>query len=257
MLATIQHQGKIFKVNLNEPIDISLPLRAGKENANAWYVEDVKIEPVVSEYFIGDVNKGGSVNFRNITFNPHGNGTHTECVGHISKEKYMINNELKNFFFVARLVSISPEKKSNGDQVITLEQINKYSLLCLQTQLRAEAIIIRTLPNETDKKIRHYSNTNPPYIEKDAIHYLTKNGINHLLIDLPSIDREFDEGKLISHHAFWEYPENTQLHRTITELVYIPDIAEDGFYFMNLQIASFENDASPSKPVLFRMEPNF
>ena len=257
MLANIKHQGKTFTVNLHQPIDISLPLRSGKDNVNAWYVDEVKIDPVISEYFIGDVNMGGAVNFRNITFNPHGNGTHTECVGHISKEKYYINNELKNFFFIARLVSISPEIKSDGDKVITLNQIKEYSLLCSQTGLSAEAFIIRTLPNNEEKKIRQYSNTNPPYVEKEAMPYLTKNGIHHLLIDLPSIDREFDEGKLSAHHSFWQYPENSQIHRTITELIFIPDYVEDGFYFMNLQIASFENDATPSKPVLFRLESEY
>ena len=48
--------------------------------------------------WVGDVKQGGSVNFRNISFNPHGNGTHTECVGHISKEDFSINQCLKKFF---------------------------------------------------------------------------------------------------------------------------------------------------------------
>ncbi|MGO3156445.1 MAG: cyclase family protein, partial [Mesonia sp.] len=29
---------------------------------------------------------------------------------------------------------------------------------------------------------------------------------------------------------------------------------EDGNYLLNLQIASFHNDASPSKPVLYKIE---
>lgn len=253
MEANIQHQGITFKVDLSRALDISIPLRAGNENVNAWYVEDVKIEAVESEFFIGDVNRGGSVNFRNISFNPHGNGTHTECVGHISKEDYSINKELKNFFFIARLVTIHPEIKEDGDKIITAAQINSHNYTH-SSGLKAEAVVLRTLPNEPEKINRHYSNTNPAYIDAEAIPFLTENGIDHILIDLPSVDREFDDGKLNAHHAFWQYPQYTQAHRTITEMVYVPDAIEDGFYLLNLQIAAFENDATPSKPVLFRIQ---
>ena len=96
-----------------------------------------------------------------------------------------------------------------------------------------------------------YSNTNPPYLEKEAAEFIVSRGIDHLLIDLPSVDRESDNGVLAAHHSFWEYPHNTQLHRSITELIYVPNNIVDGTYLLNLQIASFENDASPSKPVLY------
>ncbi len=38
-----------------------------------------------------------------------------------------------------------------------------------------------------------------------------------------------------------------------TELIFVRDEVEDGSYLLNLQIASFENDASPSKPVLYKI----
>src|SRR5690606_24842789 len=109
---------KLF-VNKNEYIetdtgfDLSIPLRAGEINVNAWYANPVKITPVVTENFIGDVNKGGSVNFRDLYFNPHGNGTHTECVGHISKDNYTINQCLKEFHFKAKLISVTPAVERN------------------------------------------------------------------------------------------------------------------------------------------------
>ena len=84
--------------------------------------------------------------------------------------------------------------------------------------------------------------------------YLRECGVEHLLIDLPSVDREEDGGKLLAHKAFWNYPKNTRLQATITELVYVPSRIEDGFYFLNLQPASFENDAAPCKPVLYKPE---
>ncbi len=248
MIANIQHKNQFYKINLSEPIDISIPLSNDKNSTSAWYVEPMKLVPVVNGEWIGDVNKGGSVNFRNITFNPHGNGTHTECVGHISKEWVSINQCLKQFMFLAKLISITPIQIDNKDKVITGEQLK----LAIGND-KPEAIVIRTLPNEIEKLTKQYSNTNPAYILQDAILYLNEIGVEHLLIDLPSVDRENDEGKLLAHHAFWQYPSNTQFHKTITEFIYVPNSIDDGMYFLNLQLASFENDASPSKPILYKV----
>jgi hypothetical protein len=55
-------------------------------------------------------------------------------------------------------------------------------------------------------------------------------GYEHVMIDTPSVDREVDEGKLACHHIFWDYPDNPQTHRSITELIYVPDSVKDGLY---------------------------
>src|SRR3954471_25010345 len=143
MIAKISHKGKTYQTDLSKPIDISIPLRTGEENVSAWYVAPVKIEPVQSGDWIGDVNKGGSVNFRNITFNPHGNGTHTECVGHISKEFFSINKTFERYMFVAELITVLPLELENGDFVITRRQLQDH----LQEAGKPEAVIIRTLSN--------------------------------------------------------------------------------------------------------------
>ncbi|MCB0409778.1 MAG: cyclase family protein, partial [Flavobacteriales bacterium] len=201
MKTTIEYRNRTFKIDLSQPIDISMPIRGTKANVTAWYVNPPEFTPVMENGFIGDVNLGGAVNFRNIFFNPHGHGTHTECVGHISKEPYTINQCLKRFFFYAKLVTINPYNV-NGDSVITLEQIKK-----VWNNNEADAIIIRTLPNSDQKLTKQYSNTNPTYIHHEAMQYLVDNGVEHFLIDMPSVDRENDEGKLLAHHVFWNYPE--------------------------------------------------
>jgi kynurenine formamidase len=123
-----------------------------------------------------------------------------------------------------------------------------------------EALLIRTLPNAADKLSMKYSNTNPPYIEESGATFIRNLGVQHLLIDLPSVDKENDEGKLLSHKAFWNVTDvndlnsDARMHCTITEMIYVPEIVADGGYFLNLQIASFENDASPSKPVLYALQ---
>lgn len=248
MVGTILHKGKQYRVDFFQPIDISIPLHTGENCVSAWYVEPMKLEPVVMGDWVGDVNQGGSVNFRTVTFNPHGNGTHTECVGHISREFYTINRSLQRFFYIAELVTVLPEQLDNGDFVVTAQQLRT-----LLGDTQPEAVVIRTLGNGTGKLAMNYSNTNPPYILREAIDLLNEMGVEHLLIDMPSIDKEVDGGKLEAHHAFWNYPEDAKLNKTITELIYVPNEVPDGTYLLNLQIAPFENDASPSKPVLYKV----
>jgi hypothetical protein len=109
------------------------------------------------------------------------------------------------------------------------------------------------LPNTPSKLKRQYSNTNPPYFLKEAIEIMQQKKIIHLLTDLPSVDKEKDDGKLLAHHTFWNYPEKIEAHKTITELIFVPNSVCDGLYLLNLMIAPFENDASPSKPVLYEI----
>nr|WP_315254832.1 cyclase family protein [uncultured Flavobacterium sp.] len=254
MKATIEHNNQTIEVDLSKPIDISIPLTNTDENPIAWYIEKPVIEPVVFGDWVGKVSEGkSSTNFNNIFFNPHGHGTHTECLGHITREFYSINQSLKQFFFLAELISVVPEIQED-DLVITRNQIKK--ALGIKTP---EAIIIRTLPNFSIKKQLKYSNTNPPYLAEDASHFIRECGIKHLLIDLPSVDKEHDEGKLLAHKAFWNVKDvnnlnvNARLDATITEMIFVDDAVEDGSYLLNLQIASFENDASPSKPILYQI----
>lgn len=253
MKATIQHNTTTIEIDLSKPIDISLPLSNTDKNPIAWYIEKPEIEPVKFGDWIGKVSEGSSTNFNNIFFNPHGHGTHTECLGHITRDFYSINQCLRQFFFLAELVSITPEKV-NGDLIITKLQVEK----ALSGKI-PEAIAIRTLPNLDSKKSKNYSNTNPPYLAEDAAIFIREAGIQHLLIDLPSVDREEDEGKLLAHKAFWNVKntiklnDDARMNCTITELIFVEDAIKDGSYILNLQIASFENDASPSKPVLYQI----
>lgn len=252
MKARIEHNHTTYTVDLNNPIDISIPLSASDDNPIAWYLDKPRIEPVRFDDWIGAVKNGSSTNFNTIEFNPHAHGTHTECLGHITKDFYSINQNLKNFFFLAQLLTITPEKH-NEDWVITTRGFDQN----LTSNRGVSAVVIRTMPNPVDKKSKNYSHTNPPYLSEEAAHFLVEKGIKHLLIDLPSVDREVDEGKLVAHKAFWKVKDihnlnaDARFDATITEMIYVEDSIKDGLYLLNLQIASFENDATPSKPVLY------
>ncbi|MFD1161008.1 MULTISPECIES: cyclase family protein [Hwangdonia] len=247
MIATIQYKSKKLQIDLTQPIDISMPLRASKDNVNAWYVDPPKIEPATDGEWIAAVKEGACINFNNINFNPHAHGTHTECVGHITEEMHSINQNLKQFFFFAEVLTVAPEKLK-GDFVISKKQLQ----FAIGNKKR-DAIVLRTIPNTNEKLSAQYSHTNPPYLLEDAAIYLREKGIKHLLIDLPSVDKEKDDCQLLAHNAFWNTKGKLRLNATITELIFVPNHVADGTYFLNLQIAPFENDATPSKPVLYKI----
>ena len=233
-----------YQCDLTKGMDISIPIEAGENHVAAWYVPPVEMEPVRMGDWIGSVEAGASVNFRNIYFNPHGHGTHTESYGHISKEIYSVNEVFEKHFFIAQLITVQPEQQGE-DWVITNAQIEPQLINGI------EAIIIRTLPNSIEKKSKNYSNTNPTYLHHEVALNFRNRNIKHLLIDGPSVDKEQDEGKLLAHHAFWNYPEAPRKDATITEFIYVAESITDGLYLMNLQTAPFVNDATPSRPVLF------
>lgn len=248
MKISLTHYGKAYTADLSEGIDISIPLIPNSDSPNCFWAPLFTAEPVRSGDWVGDTLQGGDVNFKTVTLNPHGNGTHTECVGHISTEKITINQVLTDFHHIAQIISIYPQIMDNGDKVITKSQIVDSYIL-----KEANALIIRTLPNSNDKKRRIYSGTNPPYLNHEAISYIVESGIDHLLLDLPSVDREEDEGKLLGHKTFWSYPSKIDKKKTITEMVFVNNNVLDGLYLLNMQIASFELDASPSKPIIYKL----
>lgn len=244
MKVTLEHNGRPYAADLNNGTDLSIAVKEG-DTVNAYYAHPVTMEPYVAGDWIGSVEKGGPVNYRDVFFSPHGHGTHTECYGHIDKDVQSVNEHFKAFHMVAQVVTVKPAQLANGDQVITK------ALLEEQLLESNEGVIIRTLPNDDSKRTRKYSGHNPPYLEVEAVAFLVSNGCKHLVLDVPSIDREEDGGKLLGHRAFWNYPENIRKECSVTELAYIPNSVADGLYLLNLQVAPFENDAAPSRPLIF------
>jgi kynurenine formamidase len=116
------------------------------------------------------------------------------------------------------------------------------------------------MPNDADKLTQTYLKRIPPFFSTEAMEFITAKNVNHLLVDTPSIDRIFDEGKLGNHRVFWnietgsyELNQASFPHKTITEMIYAPDEIIDGAYLLNLQIAPLVADASPSRPILFKL----
>lgn len=249
MRARIERNCKLFTIDCEKPIDISIPLIPNRRGPNCFYAPTFKALPYQRGEFIGAVKKGGSVNFYNLQINPHGNGTHTECMGHINEEQTALRTVFKENFFLAHLISIYPQKMDGDDR-----GINRHNLEILLDGVEVpEALIIRTLPNGEEKKQKIYSGNNPPFFTADAMKFIVEIGVRHLLVDLPSVDREEDGGKLTAHKIFWHFSGKIRTDCTITELIYVENSIKDGNYFLNLQRLNIELDASPSRPVIFKI----
>lgn len=241
--------------------DISIPLRFNGSQPNAYGVEPASARACEYGELVGDTRRGGSCNFEQVTLVPHCNGTHTECVGHITNERISVRDCLRDVLVSAVLISIEPENLADSpDLVISRESLE--NAIAEKEAMAPSALIIRTVPNDESKLTRSYDSEKPhAYFTPDAMKYIVERGFTHLLVDLPSIDRLHDEGKLANHRIFWNVEQNsfetnaeTRTSSTITELIYVPSSVEDGSYLLNLQIAPFESDATPSRPILLQLK---
>ncbi|MBL7998278.1 MAG: cyclase family protein [Candidatus Kapabacteria bacterium] len=244
--------GSTATIDFAAPNTISIPLRRTMaDNPNAYGLTAPTIEPFRAGEFIGSVAEGAPVNCEVMTLVPHGNGTHTECVGHIATGGFWIADAGLPWTGWAVLITVQPEQ-DGGDYIIYEHTIK--SALAPYGLHGCDAVIIRTAPNGDWKKRHTWSGTNPPYLHSNCGVFLRESGIKHLILDLPSVDRETDGGVLAAHHAFWNYPESPRLDATITEMVYVDDSLPDGLYVASIHTLAVESDASPSVVALYRSE---
>lgn len=259
----------LYSIDLENPFDISIPMIFNGDQPNTYDVPIATARAYADGNFIGDTRKGGSCNFEEYKLIPHCNGTHTECVGHIAYERISIHSVLRDSFIPATLISVQPVKASDthelcrpekkGEDLLLTKRAIKQALQSLSSSFFA-GLIIRTLPNDESKKSKKYGMLPPPYFTIDAVQFIIEMNVQHLLVDVPSVDRTLDEGKMTVHHIFWNVPEESHevsphnhSLKTITEMIYVPGQASDGAYLLNLQIASFVADAAPSRPIVYEI----
>jgi hypothetical protein len=252
-------------------IDISIPLDFAGRQPSHFGAPPAMARPLEADGFVGDVRAGGSCNCEVLTLTPHCNGTHTECVGHLSRQRVSVAGKALSPLLLAALVSVEPVEAARsdesadppprgGDRLITASAL-RHALENLgeTPEPQPSALVVRTLPNEPAKTTLDYgSGPVPPYFSLDAIRLIVDHGIQHLLCDLPSVDRSHDEGRLAGHRLFWGLAGDAGRGRenaTVTEMIYVPDTVADGFYALSLQLPPFMTDAAPSRPLLYALDP--
>jgi kynurenine formamidase len=270
--ARIRLEGSTSEVltDLSRPIAIALDLNFSTDQPRHFGAPAATSHAFAVSGFSGSVATGASCNCHVITLIPHCNGTHTECVGHLTTERLDAHRQAPLGLIPAVLVSVEPvDARSSrettepapqpGDELVTRRALEQGWPETVPFQ--PKAVVIRTLPNDADKMRRDYTDRSPPYLSRAAAEFLVSLGIEHLVVDLPSIDRSHDEGRLTAHRVFFGLPRGaTSLdlaarpRSTVTELAYIPAEVADGAYLLEIQVPAIGGDAVPSRPLLYLFE---
>jgi arylformamidase len=269
-------------IDLTQPISLAIDLRFSTQTGQPRHfgAPPASSRPFAVPGFSGSVEHGASCNCQTLTLIPHCNGTHTECVGHLTREPADAYSIAPFGLLPALLLSVEPTNAESGgesteptpqpgDSLITRSAIveswakakaSSNTNTDTAEQFAPTALVIRTLPNNPDKQHLDYTDQTPPYLSREAASLLVERGIEHLVVDLPSIDRSHDEGRLTAHRVFFGLPRGsstltqaTRPRSTVTELAYIPDTAADGPYLLELQVPALGGDAVPSRPLLYRL----
>ncbi|AWV90292.1 cyclase family protein [Bradymonas sediminis] len=266
----------LYFEGLNAEVSNSCASSKAAAQPNAFHLTSAHAAPARAEGFVGDTRLGGSANCADIHLNPHGNGTHTECVGHLVDEAVAVGELATQALIPAVILSVGLERLGDTDEsyggasapddrVLTRRALES-AWRALKTRADdvcvafCEALILRTLPNSADKMTRQYGGSNPPYPTAEAVAWLGKMGCEHLVLDLPSLDREVDQSRLPNHHRFFDLPPGAHSlqglapsPKTVTEMAFIPDELGDCPGFLSLQIPRFALDAAPSRPLFFNI----
>ena len=274
MQAILDYGALRVATDLSDALSIAVPLDFDGPQPNAFGLPRATAHAVRQGGFIGDTRSGGSVNCELLSLVPHGNGTHTECLGHVTEERISVADVLHGGLWLTALLTVSPEPAAGtaestapvpraGDRLVTALALGAaLEALGLPDAARAAlgAIVVRTLPNGSDKITHtHTLEPSPAYFSAPAARYLVDSGIHHLVTDLPSLDRSNDDGLMTAHRTFWRLAPGSRLADadarrdcTVTELAFVAPMLRDGLYVLDLQVPAFLTDAVPSRPLLYR-----
>lgn len=253
MKFSIEYKNIDYSVNLSNFYSLALGFGPDAENPNAFHINPAEITPIRVGDFVGCVAEGGSANCEIVTYCAHGNGTHTECVGHIAKERIYVSDCQFSPNMLAQVISVDLVCKQ-GDWVIDLESLDNISFESVP------ALVVRSLPNSIEKKQKKWSGNNPPYFTTEAMQKIVDAGFTQLLTDFPSVDREEDSGALAAHRIWWNVPQGTidlteaRLDACITEFIYVSAEVLDGLYLLQLNLPKIHSDAVPTNPLLYKLE---
>ena len=107
--------GKRYTFDASKGVDISIPLQFNGDQPNSYNVAKAVSRAYEVDGFVGDTGRGGGCNFESISFIPHCNGTHTECVGHISDERISVHSQLNDSLIPSTVITLTPVEAGTVD----------------------------------------------------------------------------------------------------------------------------------------------
>ena len=254
-----------FRADLDSGVSLAIELDFHGKQPRVFGSPPAKAAPVVAGDYVGSVREGGPCNVEQITVSFHTSGTHTECVGHISRSRISITDVVEKSLIPATLITVTPEAIGSDSYHVPTEKGELFITRSSLEEALAESdgnlikgLVVRTLPNDESKLTRDYDRESFPFFSNEAMRHIREWGVRHLLVDIPSVDRADDGGQLGNHRIFWNVaagdydidPENCS-RRTITEMIFVPDSVKDGNYLLGLQLPAFLSDAAPSRPIVY------
>lgn len=244
-------------VDFSRAVPLALQLDFNAAHPRHFGAPAASSEPLRAGTFEGDVARGASCNCRSITLVPHCNGTHTESASHLTLQQRPLHEFLPTAPIAALLLTVPPVSAAGsgedsspapaeGDRLIT-----RFGLLSAWVHHPAGAPRALLLRTGTD-----WSETAPPYLSRQCAAELVVRGIEHLITDLPSVDRLQDAGRLTAHRLFFGLPgastvlaDAARPAATITEFAAFPAELADGPCAVQIQIPAWSGDAVPSRPL--------
>src|SRR5262245_51047719 len=106
---TLERCGRRWTADLAQPYDLSIPLEFGGAQPTFFTASPATATPLRSGSFVGHVLQGGSVNCAAYSLIPHCNGTHTECVGHVTAQPVSVRDTAVNHLAIAHMISVEPQ----------------------------------------------------------------------------------------------------------------------------------------------------
>jgi kynurenine formamidase len=251
--------GRQLSADLSIPLSIAIPLDFAGPQASCFDAPPAASRPL---------HAGLGCNCDVLTLAPHCNGTHTECVGHLTEDRVAVSECVPGGMVLALLVTVEPVAAaatpedsdplpSPGDLLVTAAALD--TAFQLHETAAPRAMILRTTGQSSRGPHHHYRGAAPaPYLSRQAAAWLVDHGIDHVVLDLPSADRAEDGGRLTAHRTFFGLPAGSRRagdaqrpRASITELAWIASAIPDGHYLLDLQMPAFLSDAAPSRPLLY------
>jgi kynurenine formamidase len=271
VIAELLVGGQKIRVAMDKAVSLAIAVEFNTAGPRHFGAGAPTAAPFAIGAFTGSVASDASVNCSTFTLTPHCQSTHTESVAHLTREAGDAWRVVPRGLLPAVVVSVLPEPARESSESSDPQPWGTDTLIT-RRRLRAAwpmgritepvAAIIHTLPNDLSKRTRDYEALVPPYLTREAVLWLVEKRIEHLVLDVPSLDRTHDDGHMVGHRLFFGLPAGSSARgdaarsrATITELAFIPDELADGPCMLHLAVPALGGDAVPSQPIVYPLAP--
>jgi arylformamidase len=251
--------------DLESPIACSVVTRPHGVDVSAWGIPATEARPFAVGEFVAAISAGGSINCDVWTVTIHAAGTHTETVRHIRDEGPFVDEIhfaplMRCLLLRVRPTSLAASGETYSgtndpqDPVVTRAALQTAAAALGPTPTDFDALLLATgtIGEHSDAR---FDERPAPYLTDEAMTWVHDQvHVQHLLVDLPSVDRLWDGGRVSGHHLYWGVDADgvRTPSRTITEFVRVRADLPSGCYALQLSVAAWHADAAPSRVTLYR-----